>query len=181
MYTSFRGNEMGRTLEEVEKYAMELSVEDRAVLRDRLGASLHEMEPETEKAWAVEVERRIQEIEDGTVDLQEFAQNAMRRFSLHPLAERELEESEDHYFREGGNRLAVDFIDEFEYAKNVIFEDPERWAVHTARARRYLMDRFHFSIFYYLRPDHIYIIAIAHQARRPGYWLDRVDDIPIHG
>ena len=105
----------------------------------------------------------------------------MRRFSLHPLAERELEDSEDFYFQSGGERPAVEFIAEFEYAKNLIFEDPERWAVHTARARRYVMNGFPFSIFYYVRPDHIFIIAIAHQARRPGYWLDRVDDIPIHG
>lgn len=46
---------------------MKLSADERARLADRLIASLSE--PEIEDAWAVEVERRIEEIEKGRAKL----------------------------------------------------------------------------------------------------------------
>ena len=48
--------------------ALQLPVEERALLIDRLIASL-DIAPEIEEAWAAEVERRNAEIEDGTVQL----------------------------------------------------------------------------------------------------------------
>lgn len=55
---------MSNDLEIVEAQALKLSPEERAQLADRLIASLFE-DSKTEDAWAVEVERRIEEIESG--------------------------------------------------------------------------------------------------------------------
>ncbi len=55
-------------LEIVEAQALKLTAEERARLADRLIASLAE-DAEVEQAWAVEVERRIEEIESGRVKL----------------------------------------------------------------------------------------------------------------
>jgi putative addiction module component (TIGR02574 family) len=55
---------MSTRVQAVEAEAMKLSAEERAQLADRLLASLSE-DPATEEAWAVEVERRIAEIESG--------------------------------------------------------------------------------------------------------------------
>jgi putative addiction module component (TIGR02574 family) len=59
---------MSRQLEIIEAQALQLSAEERARLADRLIASLFE-DTEVEEAWAAEVERRIEEIESGRVQL----------------------------------------------------------------------------------------------------------------
>jgi len=59
---------MSSQLEFVEAQALKLSAEERAELADRLIASLFE-DHEIEEAWAVEVERRIEEIESGRAKL----------------------------------------------------------------------------------------------------------------
>ena len=58
------GVDMSSQLEAVEAQALKLTAEERAELADRLIASLFE-DSEIEEAWAVEVERRIAEIESG--------------------------------------------------------------------------------------------------------------------
>ena len=55
-------------LENVEAQALKLTAKDRARLADRLIASLFE-DHEVEEAWAAEVERRIEEVESGRVQL----------------------------------------------------------------------------------------------------------------
>jgi len=59
---------MSSQLEIVEAQALKLSAEERAELADRLIASLFR-DHEIEGAWAVEVERRIEEIESGRAKL----------------------------------------------------------------------------------------------------------------
>ncbi len=55
---------MSTSLEIVEAQALNLSPEERALLADRLITSLFE-DHEIENAWAVEVERRIADLESG--------------------------------------------------------------------------------------------------------------------
>lgn len=55
---------MSSQLEAVEAQALKLTPEERVQLADRLIASLFDNH-EVEEAWAVEVERRIEEIESG--------------------------------------------------------------------------------------------------------------------
>lgn len=55
---------MSSQVEVLESEAMKLTAEERARLADRLIASLSE-DAQIEEAWAVEVERRIAEIEAG--------------------------------------------------------------------------------------------------------------------
>ncbi|MEW6323459.1 MAG: type II toxin-antitoxin system RelE/ParE family toxin [Acidobacteriota bacterium] len=39
--------------------------------------------------------------------------------------------------------------------------------------RQLLVDRFPYNIVYRERPADLYVIAVAHTKRRPGYWKDR--------
>ena len=55
---------MSSQLEEVEAEALKLIPEERARLADRLLASLSE-DAEVEDDWAIEVERRVADIESG--------------------------------------------------------------------------------------------------------------------
>ena len=59
---------MSNQLQSIEAEALKLSDEERAHLADRLLASLSE-DAEIEEAWAIEVERRVAEIENGRVQL----------------------------------------------------------------------------------------------------------------
>jgi plasmid stabilization system protein ParE len=68
-------------------------------------------------------------------------------------------------------RLAVDS------AIEKIAETPFCYRVLHAPFRRYLLQKFPFSIIYSIEPDHIRILAVAHTKRKPGYWLDRGEDM----
>ena len=59
---------MSTQFEDIEEQALKLTAEERAHLADRLLASLSE-DPEIEEAWAIEVERRVADIESGRVHL----------------------------------------------------------------------------------------------------------------
>jgi len=59
---------MPSQLKIVEAEALKLTAEERVQLADRLIASLFD-DTEIEEAWAAEVERRIEEIEDGRAKL----------------------------------------------------------------------------------------------------------------
>ena len=55
---------MPSQFEDIEEEALKLTAEERAHLADRLLASLSE-DAEVEEAWAIEVERRVADIESG--------------------------------------------------------------------------------------------------------------------
>jgi len=59
---------METELQKLEAEALKLTADERAALAQRLLASLEE-DAEIDEAWAVEVERRIAEIESGAVPL----------------------------------------------------------------------------------------------------------------
>ena len=59
---------METELEKLEAEALKLTAGERAALAQRLLASLED-DAEIDEAWAVEVERRIAEVESGAVQL----------------------------------------------------------------------------------------------------------------
>ena len=59
---------MSPTIETIEAEALLLSVAERALLVERLIASL-DIAPDVAAAWATEIERRHAEIENGSVEL----------------------------------------------------------------------------------------------------------------
>ncbi len=68
---------MDTQLEAIEREALKLTSGERAALAQRLLASLDE-DAEVEQAWAVEVERRIAEIESGSVQVIPMAEALAR-------------------------------------------------------------------------------------------------------
>ena len=50
---------------------------------------------------------------------------------------------------------------------------PGRWPLHVHETRRYLLHHFPFSVIYKEIGSTIYVIAVAHAKRKPGYWKDR--------
>ena len=57
-----------------------------------------------------------------------------------------------------------------------ISKTPFRYRILKAPLRRYLLPRFPYSIIYSIEPDHLRIIAVMHNKRKPGYWSNRIPD-----
>lgn len=95
-------------------------------------------------------------------------------YEFHPAAEAEFLESVGFYdSRVRG--LGAAFIAEFERTIELIAQSPEQRPLECAPdIRRAPMHRFPFSLLYRERRAVIQILAVAHDRRRPQYWLGRV-------
>ncbi len=92
---------------------------------------------------------------------------------FHPLAERELLETIDWY--EGKVRgLGAQFLERTTQAIEQIQAFPRSCPILLGRARRKPLRQFPFSVIYSIDPAGIYVLAIAHQKRRWGYWKNRL-------
>jgi len=100
----------------------------------------------------------------------------VKRVTLHPEAEEELRTSESFYEERDGHRLALDFVRRVEATLRFIAEYPERFPrlPQYRQVQKARMTRFPFSIYYINRDRDIWVIAIAHGKRRPGYWEERI-------
>jgi len=58
-----------------------------------------------------------------------------------------------------------------------ISEFPEVYVKVKADIRRCVAHKFPYNILYSIEDNHILIIAIAHQHRKPDYWLDRIQKV----
>lgn len=95
------------------------------------------------------------------------------RYSFHPAADRELLKA-FNYYEDRVERLGYDFLSEVEDAVQFLLAHPEAAPRVAAEVRSYTMDRFSYSIIYRVRKDHLRILAVAHQSRRPFYWIGRL-------
>jgi toxin ParE1/3/4 len=94
-------------------------------------------------------------------------------YRLHPLAWQELEDADNWYLSHSYD-ASVEFLSDLYAAVEDISEAPQRWPKHLHGTRRFVMQRFPFSVVYLDDPELVTIIAIAHSKRRPGYWRGRV-------
>jgi toxin ParE1/3/4 len=95
---------------------------------------------------------------------------------LHPEAEQELEEAYDYYdTRQPG--LGADLEDETEDALRRIAAMPRAFPPHGSEgARKCLLPRFPYTIYFVELDDYIWVAAVAHQKRKPDYWTGRTPE-----
>ena len=43
--------------------------------------------------------------------------------------------------------------------------------------RRALLNRFPYAVVFLELPDRLQVLAVAHTSRRPGYWLNRIENL----
>lgn len=96
----------------------------------------------------------------------------MRGFRLHRLAEEDLQEAADYYEQEKLG-LRDQFLFEFEQVIERLVSYPES----APRVSRYLrmarVGTFPYNVLYRIEDDHIFVQAVFHQRRRPGYGRNR--------
>ena len=90
----------------------------------------------------------------------------------HPEADEELEGSA-LWYEERQPGLGDDFLDDFERTLRRIVAEPERWRQFQGDNRKLNFHRFPYAIVYSLRDDILYVKAVMHLHRRPGYWRHR--------
>jgi plasmid stabilization system protein ParE len=96
---------------------------------------------------------------------------------VHGAARAELDEAITYY--EGCTPgLGLDLQSKVEEAVANIQQNPQSWRPHKQTGfRKYFVGRFPFIVFYLETSDCIWIVAIAHHSRRPGYWKRRGRDL----
>ena len=66
--------------------------------------------------------------------------------------------------------LGLDFIAEVERATRASVRYPRIGRQFSKRLRRVLVQRFPYGLLYRVESDEIFVVAVAHVRRRPGYW-----------
>jgi len=69
--------------------------------------------------------------------------------------------------------LGRSFLDAVEVASAEIMKHPLMWRKIKGRFRRYLVQRFPYGLIYAEQGNVIYVAAVMHLKRKPGYWYGR--------
>lgn len=93
-------------------------------------------------------------------------------WEFHPEAEQEFIESALRYEAEVPG-LGLRFADEVQRVIEFVLGRPEIGARVEGEIRRFVLRRFPFSVIYAVRTGTLYVLAVAHGSRRPGYWRSR--------
>ena len=96
----------------------------------------------------------------------------MLKLTFHPDVFCEIKASYSWY-QEKAEGLGKDFMNELELAYQAIIDFPQTWPKFQKGFRRFLLSRFPFSVIYRKNGNLIYVVAIMHNSRNPGYWLNR--------
>lgn len=96
----------------------------------------------------------------------------MMKIIFSKFAKQELDDAVAYYELEFKG-LGKKFRNEVKKAVERIAEFPEAWSMERGEIKKRLLHRFPYKLLYSIEEDHIFLIAIAHQHRKPGYWIDR--------
>ena len=89
-----------------------------------------------------------------------------------PEAAAEYDDAHDQYSAISP-RLTADFEARFSQAIQFIRSTPNLGSRHDRRHRFYVMRQFPYIVYYRYKADTVTVVAVAHSARRPGYWKGR--------
>ena len=94
------------------------------------------------------------------------------KYEFHPEAELEVLEAAARYEAEVPS-LGLEFGGELERVIELLLENPELGAQVDGDIRHFVLRRFPFSVIYVATRDVVYILAVAHSSREPGYCILR--------
>jgi plasmid stabilization system protein ParE len=97
----------------------------------------------------------------------------MKPTGFHAEAEQEYFDAIAFYDAEHPH-LGDEFVEAVASASAFISGNPEAGRRVRPTVRRWVVKRFPYALFYVDEPERIYILAVAHHRRKPGYWLNRV-------
>jgi plasmid stabilization system protein ParE len=98
---------------------------------------------------------------------------ASKPYEFHPAARREFLAADDWYAARSPEASAA-FLAAISDALQNVTSSPQRWPGYLYGTRRFVLQRFPFSVIYLDDPDQVRVIAVAHAKRKPGYWKRRI-------
>ena len=78
------------------------------------------------------------------------------------------------FYEDSQPGLGKAFLAGVEVATEEIVQHPIMWRRIKGRFRRYLIPRFPYGLMYAVQGDTIYVAAVMHLKRKPGYWASRI-------
>lgn len=98
-------------------------------------------------------------------------------YSFHPEAEIEFIKAID-FLEDQQGELGFEFSVEVYKSIQRITANPKSWAKVSKSLRRILVHRFPYGLLYHYdsESNHVFIVAVMHLRRRPGYWKDRLEE-----
>jgi hypothetical protein len=95
----------------------------------------------------------------------------------HDAADAELTEAVAYYDGKASG-LGDRFLAEIKAATAYIEQYPEIAPVIDLGVRAKTLNKFPYSLMYVVEPEELFILAVAHQSKRPSYWTDRIPERP---
>lgn len=95
-------------------------------------------------------------------------------YFLEKVAEDELYDAAEYYLSKAGAQISNAFLAEFERTITIIVDNQKLGTILNEGIRIHPFRRFPYSIIYRESVNGPVIYAVAHQHRRPKYWVDRV-------
>ena len=83
-------------------------------------------------------------------------------------------EKERGFYRERSESAEAGLLRELDHAVESIAGAPQRWPTHIENTRRYVFPSFPFSLVYFVEERTIFIVALEHHSRKPGYCVARL-------
>ncbi|MEP7213207.1 MAG: type II toxin-antitoxin system RelE/ParE family toxin [Acidobacteriota bacterium] len=77
------------------------------------------------------------------------------------------------YHNKIASELGNGFLDDVQRSIDRLCLHPNTGTILSGELRSSRLSRFPFSLIYYIEPDSIVVVAVAHHSRRPGYWRER--------
>jgi toxin ParE1/3/4 len=99
----------------------------------------------------------------------------MGEITFHPEALAELRDAAG-YYESCRTGLGSGFLSAFDDAIDGVCLNPQMGQTIQPPYRRWLVGRFPYGIIYREREDAIYILALMHLKRMPGYWILREEN-----
>ena len=92
----------------------------------------------------------------------------MRRLIVGRGAKGEMKGAGEYYESEGSEELKEEFIAEVDRAFGVLRQNAFVGSpYHLQPFRKYVLRRFPFNVFYSVKSDVVYVVALAHHSRKP--------------
>ena len=105
----------------------------------------------------------------------------MKDILIDPEAEAELNSAAEWY-EQRKDGLGVEFLDEIGEATTAIRRHPKAFPLFRDTAiRKFVVRRFPYIIFFEDMESYIWVYAFAHEKRKPGYWMKRIEESDDQG
>jgi plasmid stabilization system protein ParE len=92
------------------------------------------------------------------------------------IAQKELDDAVLYYELEQPG-LGSRFKEAVRQSIDRIKKYPTSWPIERGEVRKFFVHKFPYKILYSIQKQKIVILAVAHQHRKPGYWIERLENI----